>query len=66
MMSEVVGLTWNDLKKHGNGGKVAVFGKGFKTRVIIVPNWLWARLKEFEKHHLVNSTLVVHFVGNQN
>ena len=48
-VSEVVGLTWDDLKKHGDGGKVTVFGKGSKTRVIILPDWLWTRVKEFEK-----------------
>ena len=27
-VSEVIGLTWNDFKKHGLGGKVTVFGEG--------------------------------------
>ncbi len=48
-VSEVVGLTWNDFKKHGDGGKVTVFGKGSKTRVVIIPDWLWVKVKEFEK-----------------
>jgi integrase/recombinase XerD len=34
-VSEVIGLTWNDLRPHGDGGKCTVFGKGSKTRVII-------------------------------
>ena len=54
-VSEVVGLTWNDLKPHHKGeGKCTVFGKGSKTRVVIIPDWLWAKLKEFEKYHRVN------------
>ncbi|WP_036487105.1 tyrosine-type recombinase/integrase [Myxosarcina sp. GI1] len=58
-VSEVVGLTWNDFKKHGGGGKVTVFGKGSKTRVIIIPDWLWARVKEFEKYHRVNQYVFI-------
>lgn len=53
-VSEVIGLTWNDLKKHGNGGKATVFGKGSKTRIVLIPDKLWHQLKEFEKYHRVN------------
>ncbi|MGB5635649.1 MAG: tyrosine-type recombinase/integrase, partial [Waterburya sp.] len=54
-VSEVCGLTWNDLKPHGQTeGKLTVFGKGSKTRMVIVPPWLWLRLKEFEKFNRVN------------
>ena len=31
-VSEVIGLTWNDLISHKDGGKCTVFGKGSKTR----------------------------------
>ncbi|MCC0179681.1 tyrosine-type recombinase/integrase [Waterburya agarophytonicola K14] len=58
-VSEVVGLTWNDFKKHGDGGKVTVFGKGSKTRVVIIPDWLWVRVKEFEKYHRVNQYVFI-------
>ena len=59
-VSEVVGLTWNDLKPHHKGeGKCTVFGKGSKTRVIIIPDWLWARVKEFEKYHRVNQYVFI-------
>lgn len=58
-VSEVIGLTWNDLKKHGNGGKATVFGKGSKTRIILIPDKLWHQLKEFEKYHRVNQWVFV-------
>ena len=58
-VSEVVGLTWDDFKKHGDGGKVTVFGKGSKTRVVIVPDWLWTRLLEFEKYYRVNQYVFI-------
>jgi site-specific recombinase XerD len=60
LQSEVVGLTWNDLKPHHKGeGKCTVFGKGSKTRIIIIPDWLWARIKEFEKYHRVNQYVFI-------
>jgi integrase/recombinase XerD len=53
-VSEAIGLTWNDLKPHGDGGKATVFGKGSKTRMVIIPDKLWRAVKEFEKYHRVN------------
>jgi integrase/recombinase XerD len=58
-VSEVINLTWNDLKKHGDGGKATVFGKGSKTRVILIPDRLWQQVKEFEKYHRVNQWVFV-------
>ncbi len=58
-VSEVIGLTWDDLKKHNDGGKVTVFGKGSKTRVVIIPDWLWVKVKEFEKYHRVNQYVFI-------
>jgi integrase/recombinase XerD len=46
---EVIGLTWDDFKKHGDGGKATVFGKGSKTRIVLTPDKLWQQVKEFEK-----------------
>ena len=48
-VSEVIGLTWNDLKSHQEGGKATVFGKGSKTRVVLIPMKLWGQLQEFER-----------------
>ncbi|NJO96798.1 MAG: tyrosine-type recombinase/integrase [Pleurocapsa sp. CRU_1_2] len=52
-----IGLTWNDLRlaqpslrlSHGSGGKATVFGKGSKTRMVLIPDKLWQQVKEFEK-----------------
>jgi integrase/recombinase XerD len=35
-VSEAIGLTWDDFKKHGDGSKATVFGKGSKTRVVMI------------------------------
>ena len=58
-VSEVIGLTWNDLRKHGDGGKATVFGKGSKTRVVLIPSKLWHQLKEFEKFNRINQYVFV-------
>ena len=44
-VSEVVGITWNDLK----GGKVTVLGKGGQTRTVIVPLSVWKQLMELPR-----------------
>jgi site-specific recombinase XerD len=44
-ISEVCGLCWRDLVPRGaGGGQVTVFGKGGKTRVVLLPAGLWARV----------------------
>jgi len=39
--SELVGLKWRDLTERDDGGQISVFGKGEKTRVILVPASVW-------------------------
>ncbi len=58
-VSEVIGLTWNDLRPHLDGGKCTVFGKGSKTRVVLIPPKLWHQLKEFEKFNRINQYVFV-------
>ncbi len=58
-VSEVINLTWNDFKKHGLGGKCTVFGKGSKTRVVLIPDKLWQQIKEFEKYYRVNQYVFI-------
>ncbi|MEY2832310.1 MAG: hypothetical protein RLZZ574_1568, partial [Cyanobacteriota bacterium] len=64
-VSEAIGLTWNDLKKHGDGGKATVFGKGCKTRMVLIPDKLWQQVKEFEKYHRVNQYVFISRHHNQ-
>ena len=58
-VSEVIGLTWDDFKKHGDGGKATVFGKGSKTRIVLIPDRLWQQVKEFEKYERVNQYVFI-------
>lgn len=48
-VSEVCGLTWDDLQSHAQGGKATVFGKGSKTRIVLIPDFLWAELMALPK-----------------
>jgi integrase/recombinase XerD len=43
-VSELCGLKWCDLKPSGESGQVTVFGKGGKTRVILLPVSLYREL----------------------
>ena len=44
-ISEACGLRWRDLTERDDGaGQITVFGKGGKTRVILLPAALWIRL----------------------
>ena len=43
-VSELCGLTWDDLSSNGSGGQATIFGKGSKTRTVLIPQRLWADL----------------------
>lgn len=44
-VSELCGLQWKDLKERpGAGGQITVFGKGDRTRVILLPAGIWGDL----------------------
>ena len=40
-ISEVCGLKWRDLQARDGGGQVTVYGKGGKTRVVLLPASIW-------------------------
>lgn len=44
--SELSGLTWGDLKDNQGNGQATVYGKGSKTRVVIIPTQLWRELEQ--------------------
>jgi integrase/recombinase XerD len=43
-LSEVCGLEWRDLQPRTEGGQATIFGKGGKTRVVLLPDGLWRLL----------------------
>jgi integrase/recombinase XerD len=40
-VSELCDLKWQDVKPRDHGGQVTVFGKGGKTRVVLIPPPVW-------------------------
>ena len=43
-VSELVSLTWRNLQPRSGAGQVQIFGKGNKTRVVLLTPQLWADL----------------------
>lgn len=43
-ISEACGLTWRDMTRRQQGGIASIFGKGAKTRSVVVPAKLWKEL----------------------
>ena len=43
-LSEAAALNWHDLRKRGSAGQVTIFGKGGKTRAVLLPASLWREL----------------------
>jgi integrase/recombinase XerD len=45
-ISEICGLRWRDTKRRTGGGQITIFGKGGKTRVVVLPASMWRELAE--------------------
>ena len=43
-VGEVCNLRWRNLRPHGDGGQISVYGKGGRTRSITLPAHLWLEL----------------------
>ena len=48
-VSEACGLRWRDFAPRDKAGQVTVFGKGGKTRVVLLPPSLWGRILALPK-----------------
>ena len=44
--SELAGLRWGDLVDRGGSGQATIYGKGSKTRVVIIPTQLFRELDQ--------------------
>ncbi|TBR56412.1 integrase [Westiellopsis prolifica IICB1] len=47
-VSELCDLKWRDLKARGDGGQITVFGKGEKTRTVLVGAGIWREINELK------------------
>jgi integrase/recombinase XerD len=46
--SELCSLCIKDLMERSDGGQMTVYGKGSKTRVLLIPEPLWSKLMDFK------------------
>jgi integrase/recombinase XerD len=49
-VSEICGLKWRDTQERGDGGQIAVYGKGGKTRVVLLSVDTWKGLATLRKN----------------
>lgn len=47
-VSEVVSIKWNDLQPRDEGGQVSIFGKGGKTRQVLIGADMWDELMSLD------------------
>jgi integrase/recombinase XerD len=47
-VSELCSLKWKDLQERSDGGQMVVYGKGKKTRTILIPEPLWTELMNYK------------------
>ena len=43
-ISEICGLRWRDVQRRTGSGQITIFGKGGKTRVVLLPASMWREL----------------------
>jgi integrase/recombinase XerD len=48
-VSEIAALTWRDLQPRDDAGQVNVFGKGSKTRTVLLPRSVWDELLDLRR-----------------
>jgi integrase/recombinase XerD len=58
-VSEIAALTWRDLQPRTEGGQVNVFGKGSKTRTVLLPSAIWRELLRFRQHAALDAPVFV-------
>jgi integrase/recombinase XerD len=46
-VSELCSLCWKDLMDRSDGGQITIYGKGSKTRTVLIPEPLWSHLNSF-------------------
>ena len=56
--AELCGLTWSDLQPRGDGGQATVYGKGSKTRTVLIPRKLWDELMSLPRSGKTDAVFV--------
>jgi len=62
-ISEAVALRWTDLVRRQSGGQATVFGKGGKTRAVLIPMGLWKELAALRSTTQPDEAVISHVDG---
>lgn len=57
-VSEIVSLQWKDLTARSEGGQITIFGKGGKTRQVLISASMWKELMSLEGRFLGNERYI--------
>ena len=63
-ISELVGLNWSDFQPTEESVTVTIFGKGHKTRTLLITHQLWSELKQFPRSDKTEAVFLSRF-GNR-
>ncbi len=63
-ISELVGLNWSDFQPTDEAIAVTIFGKGHKTRTLLITSNLWSELKQLPRSEKTEAVFLSRF-GNR-
>ncbi|MGB5637155.1 MAG: tyrosine-type recombinase/integrase [Waterburya sp.] len=63
-ISELVGLNWSDFQPTDDSVTVTIFGKGHKTRTLLITHQLWSELKQLPRSDKTEAVFLSRF-GNR-
>ena len=63
-ISELVGLNWSDFQPTEESVTVTIFGKGHKTRTLLISHQLWSELEELTRSEKTEAVFLSRF-GNR-
>jgi integrase/recombinase XerD len=63
-ISELVGLNWSDFQPTEEAIAVTIFGKGHKTRTLLITRTLWSELKQLPRSDKTEAVFLSRF-GNR-
>ncbi len=60
-ISELVGLNWSDFRPNDENVTVTIFGKGHKTRTLLITHQLWNQLQQLPKSEKTEAVFLSRF-----
>ncbi len=58
-VNELCALRWKDLSQRKPGGQLTIFGKGGKTRIVLLPEPVWKKLSQLKNNALPSDPVFV-------